>query len=87
MKKLFIFILFVSVAGCISAPNKKDYTLDSCFAADRCLYVNQKNPDKSICMGYMSECTSFSKYEYCKRKENRIDSVTFKECWLYLNQK
>jgi len=85
--KYIIIILFIFIVACQSAPDRKDFKLDPCFSAADCLYRNQKNPDKSVCKDYISECNSFSKYEYCKQQENLPEGVDFQKCWIYLNQK
>lgn len=85
-----IFLLFIFLSGCMScqfAPDRKNFYINACYNAADCMYRNKANKDKSICMPYMSECNSFNKYMFCLEERNRPDEMTFKECWLYLNQK
>ena len=89
--RLFILtvaiILYSGCSSCQFEPHAEDFKVDACFSLADCLYRNADNPDKSFCTGLMSECNAFNKYEYCKKLENRVDNISFKECWLYLNQK
>lgn len=91
MKRIIISLccLCVLVACCMSMPDAKDYTgrPHSCLDFDRCLYFNQKNPDKSVCADYAKECRARDRYEYCKDDNNRAPGMDFEKCWLYLNQK
>lgn len=92
MKKLTVFALFLMVImsmGCISEPSIKDYTdrPAACFDAAMCMYLNQKNPDKSICMDAYKECRAYGRYNFCKEPKNLAERVDFEKCQLYLNQK
>ncbi len=80
----FILIIFM-FSGCISEPSKKDYIgrPNACYDFAECLYLNQKNPDKSVCFSVGMECRAYEKYIYCKSEKD----MTFNNCWLYLNQK
>lgn len=85
----FFLLVFFTLYGCAScqfSPERKDFEIDSCFLASDCLYRNKANPDKSICSALISECSSFSKYLFCLDESHRPD-ISFKECWLYLNQR
>ena len=82
--------LFISMlTGCISEPSKKSYEgrPDACYDAAMCMYLNQKNPDKSICMDAYKECRAYGRYNFCKEPKNLADRVDFEKCQLYLNQK
>lgn len=89
---LFILVLSIVVimcTSCISEPSKKDYAgrPDACYDAASCMYLNQKNQDKSVCLDAYKECRAYGRYNFCKEPNNRPVGVDFNGCTLYLNQK
>lgn len=90
MKK--ILIVFLLFTGCLSAPSKEDYVCPECFNHAFCLYLNQKNPDKSACSARDAECAEATKIkqnqdimEFCR--EYCLDGVMTEDyCRLLLNQ-
>jgi hypothetical protein len=84
---IIYLLFFCGCASCQFAPDKDDFNISACYHGADCLYRNRDNKDKSVCADYISECNSFSKYLFCLNPDNRPDNITFKECWLYLNQK
>lgn len=82
---MVIAIVIMMTSGCISEPKKKDYDKrpNACYDFAECLYLNQKNNDKSVCLPISMECRAYEKYTYCKSEKE----MTFNNCWLYLNQK
>jgi len=86
---LFVFICILFVFGCLSQPDKKDYIgrPDACYDAASCMYLNSKNPDKSICMDAYKECRAYGRFIFCKDEKNLPDGINFSQCQLYLNQK
>jgi hypothetical protein len=80
-----VLTLLIFFAGCISQPAKQDYSgrPNACYDFAECLYLNQKNADKSVCLPISMECRAYEKYIYCKTEKE----MTFNNCWLYLNQK
>jgi len=93
MKKIYLYlsviIFILSVFGCLSQPDKKDYIgrPDACYDAASCMYLNSKNPDKSICMDAYKECRAYGRFIFCKDEKNLPDGINFSQCQLYLNQK
>jgi hypothetical protein len=86
--KLIILIPIIFLIACNSAPpDAKDFNIDACYQFARCMYDNQKNEDKSICVPLSSECRAFQRFEYCKNPENLPERMDFDKCWLLLNQK
>jgi len=50
-------IFLMLLAGCsLGKPNRKDFASEDCYTWAYCMYVNQKNVDKSACMGLSDEC-------------------------------
>ena len=80
-----IVVIVIMFAGCISEPKKDNYKdrPNPCYDFASCLYLNQKNPDKSVCLPISMECRAYEKYNFCKGEKE----MTFNNCWLYLNQK
>jgi len=92
MKKILIFstiIVLCFMAACISLPDVDDYAgrPQACLDFDRCMYYNQKNKDKSICIDYAKECRAYGRFEYCKDQANLPEGMRFQECWDKLNTK
>jgi len=90
-KKLIISISAIIIiavaayvfAGCISAPKAKEYEGRPvvCLDAMRCLYYNQKNPDKSVCAALCKECAAYERMKFCNDPKNRPEGVNFQSCW------
>jgi len=90
MKYLLILLLFF---GCISAPDSKDYECKECFYHAYCLYLNQKNPDKSACASLDEACTEGIKeslqkdrLEFC-REFCEDGTISEETCRLLVNQR
>ena len=69
--------------GCQCAPRKTDKELSSCYMFRDCMYRNQKNKDKSVCIDFAKECRAYRRFIFCRK----IKGMTFERCQLYLNQK
>jgi len=105
LKKMAVFLTFaffgavavaliVFFAGCISAPDKDDYNNDFAYYQAYCLYLNQKNQDKSSCSGFYEiirdrekEKRFYDRLKYCRDEKHWPDRWDFDKCTLYLNQK
>lgn len=93
MKKIIVTALLLIIAlaftACIMAPDVKDYENrpQACLDFDRCMYYNQKNQDKSICIDHAKECRAYGRFAYCKDQANLPDGMHFQECWDKLNAK
>jgi hypothetical protein len=84
-----MILLVLSLTSCTTPPDKKDYIgrPEACYDFVECLYLNQKNPDKSVCADYAKECRAYGRYNFCKDEKNRPTNVDFTGCQLWLNQK
>jgi hypothetical protein len=78
--------------GCMSAPNKDNYTTAECFTAMDCLYRLKDGKDKAQCDRLVEACRDVLKeqrtrerLEYCSGK--RPQTLSESECRLLLNQK
>lgn len=88
--KLFLFLFCcLFLFSCLSQPDKKDFQgrPDACYDFAMCMYMNQKNPDKSVCVDYAKECRAYGRFNFCKDSKNLPERVDFEKCVLYLNQK
>jgi len=58
----------------------------SCKVFINCLYLNQNNPDKSVCLSLAEGCKSANDFKACLNpvlKENRME---FKDCLLLMRK-
>ena len=84
----FMIIFF----GCMSSPDRKNYSCEECYMAADLMYRNQKNLDKSIaapiveaCRDAMKEQRRTQRLEYCNK--NRPADMTERECRSWMNEK
>lgn len=94
MKKLLIILSIAALlSGCLTAPSREDFSCEECFNHAYCVYLNQKNPDKSACAQRDADCTEATKnklnqdnLEFCR--EYCADGVMTEDyCRLLLNQR
>lgn len=84
---LAILVILAAVmtafSGCISAPKPGDYKDRPvvCLEFMRCLYYNQKNPDKSVCAALCKECAAYERMRFCGDDKNRPPDMSFQSCW------
>lgn len=90
--KYAIIIFIVLLSGCMTAPNKEDYTTAECFSAADCLYRIKSADEKSpcaflteACRDSMKERARINRLEYCRDK--RPADMTERECRSWLNEK
>ena len=85
---VFSLVVFV-MTGCTTPPDKKDFATrpNACYDFMECLYLNAKNPDKSICIPLSMECRAYDRFNFCKDSKNLPERIDFNQCQLYLNQK
>ncbi len=86
---LIILLCVIILTGCLSQPDKKDFQgrPNSCYDFSMCMYLNQKNPDKSVCVDYAKECRAIDRFNFCKDEKNLPEGVGFQSCWDKLNSK
>jgi hypothetical protein len=78
------------ISGCKTAPKRKNYKMESCFAMADCIYqIGEKNI--SECRILIEQCgISYdekrlrNRHEYCMKQDNRADRQTYNECMLQL---
>lgn len=81
-------VLVFFTTGCgQSAPIRQQGEIDACYMFRECMYRNEKNPDKTACKDFGSECRAYGRFNYCKDEKNRPDDCKFQECWDKLNSK
>ena len=56
-----IFFAGFATGGCVSPPKRKDFATEECYCMAWCIFMNQKNPDKSSCVGLIDECREANK--------------------------
>lgn len=86
---IIIAMMIVIFPKCQCAPKIKNYEgrPKACYDFDLCMYRNQKNPDKSVCVDIGKECRAIERYMRCNDPACRAQGHDFEKCWLYLNQK
>jgi len=84
-----IVAAFFFLPGCMTSPDKEDYSNDECFVAVDCLYRLKDGPDKSACAmlvegcrDSMKELRAYKRLEYCS--QNKFDDIKESECRLML---
>jgi len=95
---LFLALIAMAVVavgvmpGCMTAPNRDDYTTSECYSAADCLYRIKSADEKSPCAFLTEACRDSLKerariyrLEYCKDK--RPSDMTERECRSWLNEK
>jgi len=92
MAAVMIGLFIMSLAGCMFAPNRKDFSNDECFNAADCLYRIKDGKEKSACSMLLEACRdsmkegrTFKRMEYCR--DNKFGGLTESECRYFLNQK
>ncbi len=85
--KYLIIALIITFTGCWqSAPKPITDEPAACFDKRDCMYRNQDNKDKSVCVDDAKECRAYRRYIYCKEQvKQKLD--TFQNCWNLLNSK
>jgi len=86
MKKLLLIsIMLCSIISIscdkLAKPDMEGYA-DSCKVFLNCMYLNQKNPDKTICLGLADGCKQANDFILCANS----DKVDFKDCLLLLKK-
>lgn len=92
MKKTFVFLILAlfSIAmllllACdLQKPNTENMT-KNCEAFILCMWVNQKNPDKSVCASLGPKCGASNDFITCIETKSKTE-LSFKECLLLLRQ-
>lgn len=86
---LLVIILFSS---CMTTPDRDDYVSNECFVAMDCMYRLKAEIDKSSCNVLIEACRdslkemrALDRLNFCKN--NAFESMTEKECRMWLNQK
>ena len=84
-----IVAAFFFLPGCMTSPDKEDYSNDECFVAVDCLYRLKDSEDNSSCMLLVEACRdsmkegrSYKRLEYCS--QNKFDDMKENECRLLL---
>lgn len=83
---LSMVAIILFMCGCeMSEPKTDDYE-PSCKVFVDCIYLNQKNPDKTICSSLADGCKSANDFKACLDpilKDNKMD---FKDCLLLMRK-
>ena len=84
--KYVIFICIISAifyTGCqdVKSVDVSNYE-PSCQVFLKCMYLNQKNPDKSVCMSLADGCKSANDFAACQ-KNTKMD---FRDCLLLMRK-
>jgi len=91
MKYAILIIILSTSIGCMTAPNKDDYTTPECYERADCQWRNKDNPDKTICAGVAQACVDslkerrrITRLEYCRDKKPA--DMTERECRSWMNE-
>lgn len=87
-----VFMILFSSCSCMSTPDKEDYISHECYIAMDCMYRLKAETDKSscnllieACRNSLKEMRAIDRLKFCR--ENVFESMTEKECRMWLNQK
>lgn len=79
MKKIFsILVIALILTGCDLGKVDTEGMNDNCKAFYACMYLNQNNPDKSVCSSLANGCKSANDFSMCMKAEG----IDFKDCLL-----
>jgi len=71
--RVILILLCATLMSCdLSRPNTKGMT-ESCRACFECLYLNQRNPDKSVCSYLCSGCKASNDFKECIELKEHLD--------------
>jgi len=84
MKLFIVFFLIMFFFGCVSAPDRKDFSNEASYFAAYCFYITK---DDAKCLDSEMEARAFNKYLFCLDPKNRPGKKDFEYCWKTLNQK
>lgn len=93
MNKLLTCVLFVTLLGCTTYPDKKHFTYEECFQEAVCKYYKSKEPSvdcsasEKRCSDVRLESRVLKRYQYCGQAENRWENKDAQTCWDKLNSK
>ena len=83
---VIVICLILTIIACdLKEPDVINYE-PTCQIFLKCLYLNQDNPDKTICSALADGCKSANDFNACLNpalKENRMD---FKDCLLLMRK-
>ena len=89
---LYVIMLASMFCGCMTSPDRTDYSCDECYMAADCLYRIKSSDEKSPCAFLTEACRDALKerariyrLEYCRDK--RPPDMTERECRSWLNEK
>lgn len=77
-----LLILSFTCACDLSRPDVKGMT-ESCRACFECLYLNQKNPDKSVCSFLCTGCKASNDFKECIAIKEHLD---LRDCLLQMKK-
>lgn len=78
---VLIVALIIFSQGCMTYPDRDDYTLKECYHADVCLYYSAKAGSALDCSLRHAACRKRLLQETCSKPENRLEGQTFQNCW------
>ena len=86
LSMLFAVAFIVMLCGCDLKEQDTTGFEPSCQVFIKCLYLNQNNPDKSVCLSLADGCKSANDFKACLDpilKDNKMD---FKDCLLLMRK-
>ena len=89
---LYVIMLASMFCGCMTSPDRADYSCDECYMAADALYRLKSVNDKSVasplveaCRDAMKEARRIGRLEYCKKSAPA--DMTERECRSWINEK
>jgi biopolymer transport protein ExbB/TolQ len=89
---IMALVTAASFVGCMSSPDRADYSCDECYAAADMLYRMKSAQDKSVvsplveaCRDALKEIRRVNRLKYCR--DNRPEDMTERECRSWINEK
>jgi len=83
---LGLLLIIIIFTGCDLKEQETANLEPSCQVFVKCLYLNQKNPDKSVCLSLADGCKSANDFQAClspKLKDNKMD---LRDCLLLMRK-
>jgi hypothetical protein len=73
--------LMLTITGCVSYPDRKNYTFQECYLSDVCRYYSAKSDGKIDCALEAANCRKVRIMHNCNNSQFRPEGVSFQSCW------
>jgi hypothetical protein len=83
---LCVLAFTVLLCGCDLNEQSVEGYEPSCKVFLTCMYYNQKNPDKSVCLSLADGCKSANDFQACLNPVLKDNKMEFKDCLLLMRK-